>query len=397
MEAHADTTSAYPKRLVLFFTPHGFTRGAWEPSGQGPAASYHLGAEMQNLAPMQRKIVLPQGIDRLPQNLLEGHLGGSNMCWTGSEVNPGPSVDQIVVNSLNPPTLFKSLQLGITSSINYAPTPIFSGVNQPLLPECDSLAAFNQIFTPPSAAQVSKTVSIAGQLKAEIAQIRARISSADYVKMDAHLTAVNDLQKRVQAQQPACFATPTLNPTIKLNAYNGYPNTPGLFQNQIGNLVAALTCDLTRVASLTCHGVVSSETYPWLPTPLSEGHHGVTHETQTPQFAAMLTGVHQFFTSMFNQLLTQMDAIPEGNGTLLDNSLVVWASEYSDAPTHSPNNMPYVLAGTAGGTVVTGQSLMLADVPHTRLLCTIAAAMGVPIETIGNQDPSSGVLSELLV
>lgn len=162
-------------------------------------------------------------------------------------------------------------------------------------------------------------------------------------------------------------------------------------------IAASLACDLTRVASLQYTvGDNDYGTYSWLGI-TREGHHPLTHAGDSDvQAKEDLTKIYTWYAERFAYLLDKLDAVKEGSGTLLDNTLVIWGSELGKGNSHSFDNTPFVVAGGAGGRVRTGRFLQFNKVPHNRLLVGALNAFDVQTDTFGKTDTGKGPLTGLL-
>ncbi len=159
-------------------------------------------------------------------------------------------------------------------------------------------------------------------------------------------------------------------------------------------MTAALACNLTSVASLQLKvGDNDNNPYPWLG--ITDSHHPLSHSGDGDLVARdKLTKIYTWYADRFAYFLGKLDAIPEGNGTLLDNTLVVWSSEIGKGNNHSFSKLPVVLAGGIGGKVVTGRYLVYDNVPHNRLLVAMCHAMGLDqVQKFGSTDQGMGSLN----
>jgi hypothetical protein len=164
-------------------------------------------------------------------------------------------------------------------------------------------------------------------------------------------------------------------------------------------LVSALACDVTRVGTMQWADSEAKFMMPFLSesggTPLADHHHGYQHDRGFQPEALEI--IHKWYAENFAYLLGKMDAIEEGNGlSLLDNSLVLWVTEIQEPGTHGQTNMPFVLAGGAGGRVPTGRWLEVASQPHNALLVSILNLFGVEAQAFGHADYTSGPLAGLV-
>jgi hypothetical protein len=317
-------------------------------------------------------------------------------------LNSSPSVDQLVVAALNPSTTYKSLQFGVRcGGNNPASRMIYTASKTPLAPETDPWAAFGRLFgapiAPTAAAKLSaERKSTLDVLKAELDGLRGRAPAADRPKVDAHFETLRSIENRLASAVPAACAAPKLATKV---AAGDQANTPLVMDAHFDLMTAALTCDLTRVVSFQ-HTIGDNDgtVYSWLPG-LTDSHHSMTHAPDSDTATwDKLTQIYTWYATKFGELLDRLDAVPEGSGTMLDNSLVVWGSELGKANNHSFAQVPFVLAGGCGGALRTGRFLQVATgTTHHRLLVSICRAMGASaVTTVGNTDPSSGPLTGLL-
>ena len=171
-----------------------------------------------------------------------------------------------------------------------------------------------------------------------------------------------------------------------------------MIEAQFDLIAAALACDLTRVASLQyCFGDNDGYPYPWLG--ITEGHHELTHAADDDQVSwDKVQKIHTWYSEKFASLLDKLDAIHEGDGTLLDNCLVVWGSELGKGNSHSFHSTPFIAAGGASGAFATGRYLEFNEMlDHNRLLVSICRAMGLSqVDTFGNTDVGTGPLPGFL-
>jgi hypothetical protein len=180
----------------------------------------------------------------------------------------------------------------------------------------------------------------------------------------------------------ACSATPPMATT----------DFPAVGKLQIDLLVMALACDRTRVATFLWEEAADNRhTFTWIG--VNDQHHTGIHNGHLDNVEKMLT----WFSEQHAYLLAKMKSVPEGSGTLLDNSLVFFASEQSNGATHGTTNMPYLLAGNAGGVLKTGRWLRFTgNPPHSNLLVSILNMMGNPATTFGKKEWCTGPVPGLV-
>jgi hypothetical protein len=402
----------FPKRLILFFTPHGTIWDAWMPTGSG--TDFALGPILKPLERHQKKLVVLSGIRMEDVGVGAPHTKGLPLLWTGSKLiedmtftredgsggmyygwNGGPSVDQVIAKTLAGQTPYASLELGLRSGgTNPASRMIYSAPQRPLEPETDPWAAFTRLFAMQSDRQIKERLSAVDLLRAELGRIKPKIAKEERLKIEAHTDAIDHLEKRLQTRASAC-AGPVLGA-----AQNPNDNalTEGVTDSQMQVITSALACDLTRVASFQyAFGDNDNASYPWLG--ISDGHHTLSHEPETNLDAkAKLIQIYTWYAEKFAVLLDQLDGVPEGDGTLLDNSMVIWGSELGTGLSHSFAPTPFVAAGGGAGAFKTGRFLEFGgQASHNRLLVSILRAFGQDVDTFGDTDTSKGELDGFLV
>jgi hypothetical protein len=171
---------------------------------------------------------------------------------------------------------------------------------------------------------------------------------------------------------------------------------PDILKLQIDLMVSAMACDLTRVGSIQVSNAKNHIRYPWLES-LGDGH-SLSHAGPSNDEARTELELRgNWLAQQFSYLLDRLDALPEGDGTMLDNTVVLWGNELAQGNIHSQVSMPFVLAGSAGGALKTGRHIQYANRPHNDLLVTLLNAFGLEDTTFGDERFCTGPLSELLV
>jgi hypothetical protein len=403
------------RRFIVMFSANG-TLPAWTPTGS--ERSFTLSPILSPLAPHRDDLVVIQGLLQQGGGG-DGHQNGIGGMLTGCPLNPGPfagvgappagwatgpSIDQRIADALAAPTPFRSLELGVQvgAADNWG-RMIYRAANQPLPPADDPVAVYNTVFsdlhTDPAvlARQRARHKSILDAVGAEYTRIGNLLGSADKQRLDAHLTAVRDIEKRLTTDlvqsDPAC-ADPTV-PSVAAQANDAFPAVGGI---QMDLLTMALACDLTRVASLQWSRSVSQVRFTWLG--IADGHHDLSHRSDTDADAVnKLTQINTWYAQQMAGLIARLKATPDAaGGTLFDNTLILWCNELAKGNTHSRQDAPYVLAGTGGGPLATGRYLDYEGqgLAHNNLLVSILNAMDIPDTTFGQPGWCTGPLSGLV-
>jgi hypothetical protein len=408
--------ATFPTRFVVMFSPDGTIPGAWTPTGT--ETNFVLSPILQPLAPHQGDIVVVQGVDQQGGGG-DGHQNGIGGMLTGQLLNAGPfagagsapagwangpSVDQRIAEVIGTSTNLRSLELGVQvgAADNWG-RMIYRAANQPLPPEDDPARVYATVFAdlhadPAALAALrARRRSILDTVGAQYTRISARLGAADRARLDQHLMAVREIEDRLTTPfvplTPACHDPAP--PAAATTANDAFPAIGAL---QLDLLVMALACDITRVASLQWSRSVSQVRFTWLDPAVPEGHHDLSHRPDSdPDAVDKLTRINRWYAGQMAALMDKMKAIPEGDGTLLDHTLILWCNELAIGNVHSRIDAPYVLGGGAGGGLRTGRFLRYpGDVPHNNLLVSILNAMGIPDQTFGKPDWCSGPLPGLV-
>ncbi len=407
----------FPKRLVLFFTPHGTIWKDWKPTGT--EKKFTLGPILKPLERHKKQVNVLAGLEVRAPGVGAPHTKGPAILWTGSPLlndktfvrrdgsgglyfgwNSGPSIDQVIARSVGGVTPYRSLEFGVRSGISHPGSRmIYTGPRQPLPPESNPYGVLGRVFAAGGQTyenlrrQRKSTIDV---LKADLDGFKQEAVADDRQKVESHLAAIRSIETRLEQKQVTCKRAPKLADGIDPNARE---STPEVLELQQDLLTASLACDVTRIASLQYRvGENDGDRYTWLGIE-HDGHHGMSHSGDSNAVEiGNLTKIYTWYADRFARLLDRLASVKEGNGTMLDNTLVVWGSEIAKGNTHSFQRVPFITAGGCGGAVKTGRFLEYGDlVPHNRLLVAMAHAMGVPsIETFGSTDDGRGPLERFL-
>jgi hypothetical protein len=420
-----------PKRLLIVYSPDGSPDSNliempfnWKP--QGTETSFTLSAIHAPLAPFQSKLVIPWGLKMSAKGAGEQHAYGMAGAWSGATLHGpqpgadfdggngnrtgwggGPTIDQAVAAAFGPAlpyqrapddanqeTPYRTLELGVQSgnptSVNRM---IYKADSQPLHPETSPKNAFTRLFGgavgDPAALAKKKAekAAILDLVKGDIARLRGRVSSEDYPKIDAHLEGIRALEQRLDATTTATCSAAMTPPGVTSNNAN-YPSEVA---SMIDIAAHALACDLTRVMSIQLSHGFSGVVHTWLGHTM--GHHTMSHDV-TADWRPQLQEIDAWYATQYASLLSKLDSVNEGNGTLLDNTLVVWGRELGNT-SHAMQPWPVVLFGGRAAGLRTGRFLTLNNEPSAKLLVSIGQMMGLNISTFGDINANSGPLTQL--
>lgn len=416
-----DRAAPPPKRLVLLYNPNGTVEKDWWPEAGASESDFTLGRIHAPLAPHRERLLIFRGVHSHvaqrsdnnggPHQRGIGALFTGQMLQTGDFVDgcgsragwaDGVSIDQAVADVIGLDTPFKSLELGIRASDNDVQGRIaYAGPGKPLPPMNDPKQVFRRLFAlatePPSdpidpSDPLDARHSVLDTVREQFALLRPQLSQEDRSKLDAHLELVRDLERRLAAGRPDRCVPPAEPPSLEPGSELDMPRVS---RAHLDLLAVAFACDLTRVASLQYSTGFNRIRYPWVDS-LGEGH-SLSHSGPSNTAAwEELTRRAIWHAEELAYFLDRLAAIPEGDGSVLDNTLVLWGNEVCQGNTHSLDNIPYLLVGDAGGALRSGRYLQYDDASNCDLLLSVLHALGIEAETFGHPDHCTGPLSGLL-
>lgn len=409
------------KRFLVFFHPNGVIPNAWWPTPGATEAAFTLGrCHAAALERHKSKLIFLKGVDMLSgkagpgerhqtgmgtlltgRPLLEGTFvgGDGSLAGWGSSI----SVDQRIAQVIGGGTAIGSLQLGIRASgAEVRHRLSYTGPSQPLPPENDPRAVFNRLFTDASTDPDEMTrlrlqkKSVLDAVMAQFGSMNGKLGSHDRTKLERHLELVRDIERRIEVRPPGngtCIAPPE-PPVLEADSERTMPDVSRLM---IDLLAVALSCDVTRVASLQYSNAENHIRFPWIDS-LGDGH-ALSHAgPSSTNEAEQLVRRDTWYAEQLAHLLDRLGEYEEGEAgaTILDNSVVFYGNELSVGNTHSHVEMPFLLAGSAGGYFRTGRMLTYDHASHCNLLLSFLHAMGIEAQSFGMPELCSGPLAGLV-
>lgn len=405
----AEAATTPPLRYLSILSYHGKLPELWTPHGTADAPDLTFsGATLGPLAPHVSKLMTLSGLDLkiLYDTGATGHFGGPVSVFTGSrmvgsDAAQSPSLDTFLADQLGGAPAIRSVQL--VNHIQYCSddSPMSfsaSGARLPLL--ASPLDVYNRLFSgftpgttpPPVDPSVPRRAALVSFWLKDANRLRARLAPAEQHKLDAHLSALNDIERRIAATPaptPTTCTLPTKPRSYSSSELSGCSGTTG--ENLIPErtkllmdiLVQAFACDRTRFGAVAL--------YPGLEAPflgnLGESVHDVwAHQSDSNTTArGHLADLHRWYAGVLKDFMDGLAAVNDGDGSLLDHSLMLWGNELSNPAAHSNTDMPYVILGGTGGHFRTGRALSFpSGTPHNKLLAAIAQAFGVPVTGFGD-------------
>jgi len=415
--------AARPRRFIVFFTPNGTNRPREFVPGQ-TGASFVLDVESAPLQPLRNKLLILSGVayESAKKDIPSGgdlhSIGLSHMLSGVKFVNDarfygkvsnqsagyagGISLDQHLARKVGGETRFPSLEFGVCTTTDFGVLPfsrmISAGPNQPVPSENDPAAMFTRIFSEgsgPSTPAIEKAHaqrrSVLDFVRDDLTRVGGLVGASDRKKIEAHLTAIRDLESRLARPVPMVNLSCGSGRLPGMGNPLDKANFPATTRQMMDLMTLALKCDVTRIASLQLSWARSTLIHTWANA--SKSHHDMSHFGSTPE----LTAVNVWYAQQVAYFAQALAAADEGDGTsVLDNSVVWWCSDVNDAIVHSFDNVRVFLLGACGGALKTGQHLAMGGQPHQKLLVTLMNAMGVPENQFGDATYGTGPLAGVL-
>lgn len=401
--ADTNTPAAFPKRFAVLFMGNGVNEDEWGSEGSG--AAMKLSKTLMPLEPLKHKINVIHGLFHKRATGMGIHpaqtgclLNGA-MIQKGAIIKAGVSVDQMIANRIGQDTAQASIVLACEQpmtgyhetnfSMAYSSHISWQTPDSPVPNEVYPSLAFDNLFENRGSL---RNMSILDRVKEDAESLGRAISSDDKTKLDEYLTSVREVEKRVdsmrQSKEKADDAAKQKNkPVLTMDRpANGLPEDFREHTRLMCDIIAiAFQTDKTRVATLLLARDLSALYYPFLE--VREGHHAASHNNNSDGYER----IARFHLSQMAYLATKLDGMPEGNGTVLDNSCLMFLSNMWIGRKHDNTRLPLVLAGGLGGTLQTGRTLSYLDAGDdnrkmSSLYLSLMDKMGVKLDRFGDAD-----------
>lgn len=409
-----------PVRMACLYFPNGAWMDEWVPKTVG--ANFELPYSLTPLQDFKSSINILSGLDKAASRRGDGHYAKTGNFLTGKRVTKttgkdisvgGISMDQLAASRIGHMTPLPSLELGID--------PVISGIDSnvgytrlygsyiswrsariPVAKEINPRFVYDRLFGAKDGNgremrkhQQEDYRSLLDLALEDATRLRAKVGRDDQVKLDEYLESVRAVEKRIEfALKPD---PREWKPTDSVEVPGAPdPKIPADFREHIklmmDLMVLAFQTDSTRVQTFMFANDVSGRNFSFLDG-VSGGHHDMSHHENKESKINQYREITRWHTEQLAYLLGKLRAIPEGEGNLLDNSMIMFGSSISDGNRHSPNNLPLVLAGNAGGALKTGLHVARPeDTPLCNLYATMLNAVGSPVDSFGD---SNGTLTEI--
>jgi len=388
--------SAFPTRFGIFFWGNGVVPSAWVPTTTG--REYALSYLLEPIAAIKDKCTLVSGTALKVPNI-EPHWSGASGILTGKPLlfkpsgghtMPDATVDQIVARAIGNDTRFRSIEFGARPGEGLS----FNGPDNPNPPEASPFQLFNRVFGPDfrepgSSAEPDPSLrfrqSVLDLVTEDINRFERGLGASDRTRLDQHLTSVREIETRLArlAENPANLEA-CRRPETPLEDYpdvDGRPQLVELNRAMCDIVALALACDQTRVFS----NYITRPLNNLLLATASGGHHQLTHDEPGDQ--PMVQAVVRQIMGEFTYFVQALDAIPEGDGTLLDHTMLLGTTEISYGRTHGLDEFPLLIAGNASGRLVQGTHIRSAIAANTNsVMLSLMRSVGVLQQGFGEGD-----------
>lgn len=399
--AHAQQAGKRKQRLIVIFSPDGVVPDTFWPTEVGQ--SFTLKESLSPLEPFKSKTLVLNGVCDRVRGDGDSHMRGIGCLLTGAELFPGNvqggsdtpagwssgiSIDQEIKSFLQKDpatrTRFGSLELGVMvpERADTWTRMSYAGPNKPLAPVDDPYRLFNKLYG--QLKDQEALGSVLDTIKADLSKIRTQVGVQDRQILDEHTSLVRELENELRAARASASDHPV--PPLEPGVRHDNDSMPQLSKLQIDLLVRSFTADFARVATFQYTNSVGQARMHWLG--INEGQHDLSHEPDSNKDAQeKLTKINKWYCEQLAYLAKRLAETPEpsGEGSLLDNTLIVWTNELGKGNSHTLDNIPFVVVGGAPGFTM-GRSLKFPRVPHNRLLLSIAHGFGHRLTKFGNPD-----------
>jgi hypothetical protein len=395
-----------PVRLAFLYVPNGVIMNHWNPDYDGKLTT--LPRILKPLEPHIDDILL---LGNLTHNggraLLDGggdharatggYLTGCQPRKTTTEIKTGISCDQVIANRIGSQTRFPSLELGMEApqqagncdsgySCAYTNNLSWKNESQPLPPTLDPRALYERLFgddaemTPQARALRSEfRSSVLDFVSEDTKRLEGRVGPADKRKLDEYLTSIREVEVRIgKTEKENAEIDPHMAKPLGAPADFGEH-----FKLMSDMLTIAFQADLTRVSTFLLAREGSSRAYREIG--VSDGHHGLTHHRNNPDMIEKVAQINCYHLREFTAWIEKLKSIKEGDGTLLDHSMIVYGSGISDGNRHTHEDLPTVIVDRGGNFIKPGRRVIYRrETPICNLYMTLMDRMGVNVDHFGD-------------
>ncbi len=414
----ATTATGAPLRTAFLYFPNGAIPDAWWPTEEG--ANFALSRTLQPLARVRQHVQLLGGLSDIAANT--GNDGGGDHArangtfltgvrikkTNGADFHAGVSADQVMAQQVGLLTPFRSLELSCDTILNvggcdtdyacvYQHNLAWSSPTTPLTPEVNPRVLFERLFgagTPKERAQnllvrQQQKRSVLDFIQGNRQSLEEKVTGRDRQKLDEYFTSVRDIEVRIQAAEQSRAD----RPQPKADAPDGIPTSYTEYVRLMYDmLILAFQTDSTRVATFMIAGDGSNREFAEIG--INDGHHNLTHHGNKPDWIEKVAQIDYWYVQQLAYFLEKMAQTKDVDGnSLLHNSQIVYGSGNADGNRHTHSNLPIILAGGGGGTLIPGRYTRFDDVPITNLYLNMMDRIGT--NSVARFGDSTGRLTRI--
>ncbi len=396
----AQTAAKTPTRFGFLYIPHGVILDQWTPATEG--ANFEFTPILKPLEPFRNHLTVLGNLAGPPDGG-GGHAGSSAMWLNGTtpkkteseDVRAGTTVDQMIAKQIGQETTFPSLELATEDlttligacdsgfSCTYINTLCWATPTTPLPMEINPRVVFERMFGDPGTpqqrlARIREDRSILDSITGEEARLRRGLGARDSDKITEYLEHIREIERRIQQAETQAASSVEI-PDSPAGIPESYEEHVGLMFDL---MAVAYQADITRVVTFMLARELSPMSYPQVNVP--DAHHGISHHQNDAAKVAAHARINTYHVMLFSRFLEKLQNTPDGDGSLLDHSMLVYGSGMANGNQHTHNPLPMLLAGGAHGRLTGNRHLMLEkDTPLGDALVTFANIGGVDIDTVG--------------
>ena len=404
-----------PVRMAVLYMANGVNVSQWVPEGQGK--DFQLSPTLQPLDDLKDQLLVVGNLWNAAANTGDGHYAKESSLLTcttitktlGVDINiHGLSMDQLAASRAGERTPLASLELGIEPEstgvdANVGYTRVYgchiawSSPTTPLPREINPRAVYERLFRAASPAGDSgkDDTLLLDRVLEHSKQIRTGLGAADRARVDEYLATIRSLETRMER---AADPKRSWKPLVSLESAPRPTDHPSSHQEHVRlmlDLIAlAFQSDATRVSTFMFGNAVSGINFRFLEG-VTDSHHEISHHSKDPEKLRQYAVINRWHVEQYGYLLRKLQAMKEGERSVLDNSMILFGSALSDGNQHDPHRLPVVLAGRGGGRIASGQHLSYSeDSPLANLYVSMLEAFGTPVQRFADSTgPLPGVLA----
>lgn len=404
-----------PVRMAAIYMPNGVNVPMWNPEGKG--RGYKLSPTLEPIADLKDEFLVVSNLWNEAAKTGDGHYVKESSilsCTTitktmGLEINMnGVSMDQVAAQRAGDQTPLPSIELGIEPVATGVDTNVgytrvygshiaWSSPTTPLAREINPRSAYQRLFHAASGGgeETKSDIQLLDRVLEQGKKMRTELGNSDQKRLDEYFEVLRSLEKRLE--RSASRGLSSWKPRKKISDQSEPTEAPNNHTEHVrlmfDVIALAFQSDTTRIATFMFGNAVSGQNFRFLEG-VSDSHHETSHHANNPEKLHQYFLITRWHVEQYGYLLRKLQAIREGEKSLLDNSMILFASALSDGNSHNPHRLPVVVGGRGGGRIATGQHLVhTEDTPLANLYVSMLDAFGTPVERFADSTgPLAGVL-----